>query len=263
MKTTRKVRSKESPSLCTPSSLPRYSTTAMTWHDNASSRKEHTQGNPDPCHVDPSAIEVWKHEMQEALKRGDVYTSRLGMRTLAWDWVQSMKPVLSVHIENIRPKHVNIEGKPLIPQIAKETDSAQMDHLWLTALPIDTLCAITIMEVIRSQANEARSMGSKAGNLISKIGKAVEKEIKASDLVKKENKGLHPRHMNLRQLFVKRTRAEQYATQFHREIVNGSKRGVTHWPYEWRLDVRARVDPCQRLTVSVLRYCCRVFWKVQ
>jgi DNA-directed RNA polymerase len=198
--------------------------------------------------------------MNEALKRGEVYTSRLGMRTLAWDWVQAMKPVLENHIENIRPKYQNSEGLEIFPSVEKDTENAKMDHIWLSALPVETLCAITIMEVIRSQANEARSMGSKAGNLISKVGKAVEKEIKASDLVKKENKGLHPRHINLRQLFAKRTRAEQYAARFHQELLKGTKGGVTHWPYEWRLDVRARViTPKRRGLILVFCHPCVEF----
>ena len=58
-----------------------------------------------------SAIEVWKHEMNEARKRGDVYTGRLGLRSLAWDWVQAMKPVLEKHIENIRPKRCQYGGQ--------------------------------------------------------------------------------------------------------------------------------------------------------
>src|SRR5579862_9736694 len=196
-----------------------------------------------------SAIEVWKHEMNEARNRGDVYVGRLGIRALAWDWIQAMKPVLQARIEQVRPKYINAEGREIVPSIEKDTETAKMDHLWLTALPVETLCAITIMEVVRLQASDTRSMGCKAGNLIQQIGKAVEQEIQASDLVKKENKGLHPKHLNLRQLFAKKTRAEQYASKFHREILRGTKTGVTHWPFEWKQDVRAR---CSAVLISSL-----------
>jgi DNA-directed RNA polymerase len=188
-----------------------------------------------------SAVESWKHEMDVALKRGDVYTDRLGMRGLTWDWVQAMKPVLEEHIERIRPKYFNVEGQPIYASVEKDTETNKMDHVWLTALPIETLCAITIMELIRSQTNEGRTMGSKAANLISIVGKAVEKEIQAKDLVRKENKGLHPRHINLRQLLTKRVVAERYAAKFHKEVLAGLKKGVSYWPFEWRQDVRARV----------------------
>jgi DNA-directed RNA polymerase len=188
-----------------------------------------------------SAVETWRHETEEGLKHGRVYTGRLGMRCLTWDWVQAMKPVLEEHIERIRPKYVNADGQPVYANLEKDTETNKMDHIWLTALPSETLCAITIMEVIRSQANEGRSMGSRAGNLISVIGKAVEKEIQAKDMVRKENKGLHPRHINLRQLLTKRPNAVKYAAKFHKEVLTGLKKGVSHWPFEWRQDVRARV----------------------
>ena len=196
-----------------------------------------------------SAVEVWKHEMNEARKRGDVYAGRLGIRDLAWDWIQAMKPVLLEHIERIRPKYVNSDGEDILPSIEKDTESAKMDHLWLTALPVETLCAITIMEVVRLQISDTRSMGCKAGNIIQTVGKAVEREIQASDLVKRENKGLLPKNLNLRQLFAKKTRAEHFAAQFHRDIVKGAKVGVTHWPFAWNQDVRAR---CAAVLISSL-----------
>ena len=189
-----------------------------------------------------SAIEVWKHEMNEARKRGDVYTGRLGLRSLAWDWVQAMKPVLENHIENIRPKDVNTEGKELRVSLDKIGEGNRLDHIWLTALPLETMCAITIMEIIRSQVTDVKgSTGSKASSLIANVGKAVEKEIQAGDLVRKENKGLHARHINLRQLLTKKNHAERYAAKFHQELVKGTKGGFTHWPYEWNQEVRTRV----------------------
>jgi DNA-directed RNA polymerase len=188
-----------------------------------------------------SAIEVWKHEMNEAMKRGSVYTGRLGIRSLAWDWVQAMKPVVEAHIENIRPKNVNHSGQELRVPLDKLASDARIDHLWLTALPIETLCAITIMEIIRFQVNEVRSVGCKATSVMSRVGRAVESEIQACDLVRKENKGLHPRHLNLRQLLAKTHYAERYAAKFHSELVKGTKGGVTHWPFEWNQEVRTRV----------------------
>jgi DNA-directed RNA polymerase len=211
-----------------------------------------------------SALETWKHEMDEALKRGDIYTNRLGLRGLTWDWVQAMKPVLEEHIERIRPKYVNSDGEPVYASIEKDTDPNKMEHIWLTALPTETLCAITIMEVIRSQANEGRSAGSKAGNLISTIGKAVEREIQAKDMIRRENKGLHPRHINLRQLLTKRNVAERYAANFHKELISGIKSGVSYWPFEWRHDIRARVSSTFNvIDVSVLQSWCLVSSKAQ
>src|SRR5947207_2819435 len=186
-----------------------------------------------------SAIEVWKHEMKEATKRGDVYTGRLGLRSLAWDWVQAMKPVLERHIENVRPKDVNLDGKELRVSLDRMGEGDRLDHIWLTALPLETMCAITIMEIIRFQVTDARgSTGAKATPLIANVGKAVEKEIQAGDLVRKENKGLHPRHINLRQLLTKKNHAQRYAAKFHQELVRGTKGGITHWPYEWNQEVR-------------------------
>lgn len=207
-----------------------------------------------------SAIEVWKHEMNEALKRGSVYTGRLGMRSLAWDWVQAMKPVLEAHIEKIRPKDIDQEGRPVRVNVDKMGDHARIDHIWLTALPLETMCAITIMEIIRYQVNEFRNNGCKATNMITTVGRAVEKEIQACDLVRKENKGLHPRHINLRQLLAKKHQAERYAAKFHQEIVKGINGGVTHWPYEWTQEVRARVRHFNLISnSSVVQYWFPVF----
>jgi DNA-directed RNA polymerase, mitochondrial len=189
-----------------------------------------------------NAIEVWKFEMNEARKRGDVYTSRLGIRRLAWDWIQAMKPVLAEHIERIRPHYVNSEGTEMVTPMDRDTESARLEYVWLTALSVEKLCAITIMEVIRLHMSEVKNNGCKAGNLISEIGRAVEREIQAADLVKKENRGLLPKSLNLRQLFAKKNRAEQYASQFHNRLVNGMSGGTTHWPFEWRQDIRAKVS---------------------
>lgn len=191
--------------------------------------------------VHASALEVWKHEMKESIKRGDVAYGRLGMQGLAWDWVQAMKPSLENHIKNARPRDVNSEGREIIPSIEKDTEASRMDHIWLSALPIDTLCAITVIEVIRASTNETKSMSNKATNLIQAIGRAVEKEMQASDAVRKENRGMHPKSLNVRRLLISDKRAgESYAKQFHKELLR-SKNGATHWPFEWRLDVRARV----------------------
>lgn len=196
-----------------------------------------------------SALEVWKYEMAEARKRGDVYAGRLGIQNLAWDWVQAMKPVVEAHIERLRPKHLNGDGKEIWPGIDKDTEANRMDYVWLTALPVETLCAITIMEILRCVGGDTRMNGCKAGPIIISIGRAIEREIKASDLVRKENRGLLPKNLNLRQLFAKRTRAEQYAAAFHRELVNGTKEGQTYWPFEWNVEVRTR---CTALLLSTL-----------
>ena len=133
-------------------------------------------------------------------------------------------------------------GKTIRVNLDKIGDEARLDHIWLTALPLETMCAITIMEIIRYQVTNAKgSKGCKATTMIANVGRAVEKEIQAGDLVRKENKGLHPRHINLRQLLAKKHQAERYAAKFHQEIVRGINGGVTHWPYEWNQEVRARV----------------------
>jgi DNA-directed RNA polymerase len=201
-----------------------------------------------------SAVEVWKHEMDEARKRGDIYASRLGIRSLAWDWVQAMKPVLEEKIERMRPKNLNASGKETVPSVERDTETQKMDWMWLAALPVEKLCAITIMEIIRLHISDGRANGCKAGVLITAVGRAVESEIQATDLVNKENRGLLPKSLNLRQLFNKKTRAEQYAASFHRKIVKGMKNGVTSWPFEWRQDVRARVPPSLNRTYSGWSY---------
>jgi DNA-directed RNA polymerase len=188
-----------------------------------------------------AAIKAWKHEMDEALRGGRIYPNRLGIQSLAWDWVQAMKPVLQAHIENIRPKYLNQKGQQMVPNLEKDTHPARLDHIWLTGLPVETLCAITVMEIVRGHARDTQSMGSKAVVLLNKIGRTVESEMKGSDLIKKENRGLHPKEVNLRQLFTDKTRASRYAVHFHRNIINGVTRGVSVWPFEWNLDVRARV----------------------
>ena len=81
------------------------------------------------------------------------------------------------------------------------------------------------MEIIRSQVTDAKgSTGTKASSLIADVGKAVEKEIQAGDLVRKENKGLHARHINLRQLLTKKNHAERYAAKFHEELSSGVRK---------------------------------------
>jgi DNA-directed RNA polymerase len=193
-----------------------------------------------------SALEVWKFEMKEAMKRGDVYYTRLGMQGLAWDWVQAMKPVLEKHIEDIRPKYLNSDGQEIVPSIEKDTPNAKLDHIWLSALPLETMCAITVIELIRALTNESRTMGNRATALIQTIGRAVEHEMQAADLVRKENKGLHPKHINVRQVLQNRRTAETYSKAFRQELLK-SQNGATHWPFEWRLDVRARVHPLDPL----------------
>jgi DNA-directed RNA polymerase len=188
-----------------------------------------------------SALEVWKFELAESLKRGEVIPGRLGIRGLAWDWVQAMKPVLEQQIINVCPPDVNQYGQEMRISLDKDTESARLDKVWLSALPVETLCAITITEVIRHQVSEARSNGCKATTLIANVGRAVEKEMQAADLVRKENKGLHPKNINLRQLMTRKRTAERYAAKFHKEVVQGTLGGTSYWPYEWRADVRIRV----------------------
>lgn len=188
-----------------------------------------------------SALEVWKFELTESLKRGEIIPGRLGIRGLSWDWVQAMKPILENHISNVVPPDVNHHGQDMRVSLEKDTENCRLDKIWLSALPVETLCAITIMEVIRHQVSESRSNGCKATTLIANVGRAVEKEMQARDLVRKENKGLHPKNINLRQLLTKKRTAERYAAKFHKDVVNGSLGGTTYWPYEWRMDVRMRV----------------------
>lgn len=188
-----------------------------------------------------SALEVWKHEMNEAIKRGDIYAGRLGIQNLAWDWVQAMAPTLESHIESLRPKDINSEGQPLRQGVDKDTENARMDHIWLSALPVKTLCTITVMEMLQSQIQNGRGNTAKASSVVTRVGKAVEQEMRASDLVRKENKGLHPKNFNIRQLFAKKRHVQRYATKFHSELIKGANGGVTYWPFEWRQDVRMRV----------------------
>lgn len=192
--------------------------------------------------VHASALEVWKHELKASMKRGDgAANSRLGMQGLAYNWVQAMKPRLENHINNARPRDINSEGRETVPSIEKDTDPSRLDHIWLSALPIETLCGITVIEIIRASTNETKTMSNKASNLIQAIGRAVEKEMRASDVVRKENRGMHPKSVNVRRLILHNTRtADIYARRFHKELLQ-SKSGATHWPFEWRLDVRARV----------------------
>ena len=192
-----------------------------------------------------SALEVWKFELAEAMKRGEIIPGRLGMRSMAWDWVQAMKPILEQHIRNVCPPDVNHYGQEMRVALDKDTDNSRLDKVWLSALPVETLCAITIMEVIRHHVSDVRSDGCKATTLISNVGRAVEKEMQAADLVRKENKGLHPKNINLRQLLTKKRTAERYAAKFHKEVVKGKIGGTTQWPYEWRAEVRMRVPHSQ------------------
>jgi len=189
-----------------------------------------------------SALEVWKFELAESLKRGEVIPGRLGIRGLSWDWVQAMKPVLEKHIANVDIPDVNIHGQELRVSVEKESENCRLDKVWLSALPVETMCAITIMEAIRYQMSDNRSSGCRATTLIANVGKAVEKEMQAGDMVRKENRGLHPKNINLRQLLTKRKTAERYAAKFRKDLVSGALGGTSYWPYEWKTDVRMRVS---------------------
>jgi len=190
-----------------------------------------------------SAIEVWKHEMKEALKRGEVLTSRLGVKSLIWDWLEAMKPRLEAAIENLRPKDVSYDGAPVRVAESRKMDPQRLDVEWLTALSIETMCAITIMEVLRNFLTDTGQTSSlKASNLINAIGKCVEKEIEAADVLRRENLGLHPKHLNLRQILANKRLGPQYAAKFHKKLITGSE-GMSFWPYEWDMEVRVRVRP--------------------
>ena len=189
-----------------------------------------------------SAIEVWKHEMKQALKRGDVLTSRLGVKSLIWDWLEAMKPRLQAAIDNVRPKDISYDGAPVRVAESRQTDPQRLDADWLTALPIETMCAITIMEVLRIFLTDTGQTSSlKASNLITAIGKCVEKEIEAADVLRRENLGLHPKHLNLRHILANKRLGPQYAAKFHKKLITGSE-GKSFWPYEWDTEVRVRVN---------------------
>lgn len=187
-----------------------------------------------------SAIEVWKHQMTEAVKRGDVWTSRLGVRNLVWDWMEAMKPRLQAAIEDLRPKDTSYDGAPVRVALERQMDPQRLDLMWLTALPLETMCAITIMEVLRVFLTETHTTSHKASNMIGVIGKCIEKEIAANDLMRKENRGLLPKQFNLRQISTKRALKERFAAKFHKKLITGSE-GTSAWPYEWDSEVRVRV----------------------
>ena len=188
-----------------------------------------------------TALRLWEYEMNLAIKRGQLFTRRLGVGALTWDWVQALKPVVEKHIEEIRPKDINMAGQQLNQTPEKETEPARLDHVWLTALPIDTLCALTVVEVMKVLVGEQRSIGTRAITVIDRIGRSVEMEMRARDLVKKENRGLHPRDLNIKKLLAKPKRALKYSNDFHQQILDGAKPGYTHWPYQWNPEVRMRV----------------------
>jgi DNA-directed RNA polymerase len=203
-----------------------------------------------------SAIEVWKHEMKEALKRGDVYTSRLGVRNLVWDWMEAMKVHLKAVIDKMRPNDVSVAGSPVRVALDRQMEAQRLDLAWLTALPLETMCAITIMEVLRVFMTEFQTPALKASTLCSTIGRCVEKEIAAQDMLRKENRGLLPKQFNLRQITAKKRLLKAYASKFHRQLISGTE-GTSAWPYEWNSDVRVRVIlvPQTRLTGSSRQQC--------
>src|SRR5271170_1024938 len=85
-----------------------------------------------------SALEVWKFELTESLKRGEVIPGRLGIRGLSWDWVQAMKPILENHIKNVVPPDVNHHGQDMRVSLEKDTENCRLDKIWLSALPVET-----------------------------------------------------------------------------------------------------------------------------
>ncbi|EDK43314.1 hypothetical protein LELG_01492 [Lodderomyces elongisporus NRRL YB-4239] len=131
------------------------------------------------------AREKWKHDFEEATKRGDLNMSK-GLNAKCYEWFQELMPLIKREQDLCRDL---INGDKSAKQ--GSTEDARERALYapyLIQVPAERAAVITILDVLRQHAANTSNKGMRISQTMAGVGKSFEAESKVSKLAKKDAK---------------------------------------------------------------------------
>lgn len=131
------------------------------------------------------AKEKWKHDFEEAQKRGDFNLNK-SMNAQCYDWYQKLIPLIKKEHELckalLREEKVNVQD---------DTTTAKERAFYapfLIKVDAEKAAVITILELLKLNANRGSLGGMRAAKAVGSVGRAIELEYRTSNLAAQEYK---------------------------------------------------------------------------
>ncbi|CAG8445151.1 9865_t:CDS:2, partial [Scutellospora calospora] len=174
------------------------------------------------------AIERWKHDYEQMRKRGDAFAGVPSLRRAMWNWHEKLVPLIESELKKTISKKIEEDDECIDSQTGT----------FLRLLSADKLSAITILEMLRRTSDSEVVEGMTTTAAIMAIGKSVESEYNAEQLIKKQNRKLFYKDLNIHELFASGKLFNMEIRRFARKI---EKEDIeTSWKPDWGSTIRVK-----------------------
>ncbi|KAI5949646.1 RPO41 [Candida margitis] len=131
------------------------------------------------------AKEKWKHDFDEAQKRGDFNLNK-SMNAQCYDWYQKMIPLIEKEHEMC--KALLREDKSVTQDDATSAKDRAFYAPFLIKVGAEKAAVITILELLKLNASGGYHGGMRAAKAITSVGRAIEMEYRTTSLADQEYK---------------------------------------------------------------------------
>lgn len=131
------------------------------------------------------AKEKWKHDFEEAQKRGDFNLNK-SMNAQCYDWYQKLIPLIEK--EHKMCKALLRDDEPVAQDDTTTTKDRAFYAPFLTKVGAEKAAVITILELLKLNASGSNNGGMRAVKAITSVGRAIEMEYRTSNLADQEYK---------------------------------------------------------------------------
>lgn len=160
-----------------------------------------------------SAKEKWKHDYEEMQRRGTMHFGK-SLNVRLYEWFQLLLPYVK---EEVNQCNKILSGEVTIHNCKPDDKALVKDRSYyapyLTLVPPEKMCAVTILELLRLNSTGGVADGMRTARAVIAVGKAIEVEYKSQKLMDSEGSSIS-----------KKTRsAKEWSKIF--KLVNNSKNG--------------------------------------
>lgn len=146
-----------------------------------------------------SAKEKWKHDYEEMQKRGSMHFGK-SLNVRLYEWYQLLLPFVK---EEVNQCQKILSGEIVLQDCEPEEKALIKERAfyapYLTLVPPEKMCAVTILELLRLNSTGGIVDGMRTARALISVGKAIEVEYKSQKLMDSEQKSISKKTRSARE----------------------------------------------------------------
>ncbi|ODV95237.1 hypothetical protein PACTADRAFT_49985 [Pachysolen tannophilus NRRL Y-2460] len=187
-----------------------------------------------------AASEKWKHTYEMLAKNNIMTNHDKNINYYLYKWYVQAVELVKEEVQNCKNLKEFEKSKNLTPEQEAQHKDREIYGPYLTLVSPEKMSTICILELLKVNAASNISSGVRTARSVLSVGRAVELEYRAQELLKSEN-DIYKTYRSIKKTSEFKKLVTKSTDEKFRKLLNRAKKDLSNNQFTWSPDIRAKV----------------------